>query len=190
MGYGKEAPAKYAREYTDIELACKRVSGPNAATALTVIGKLTKNVAQNPTEEKYRKIRLSNPKIEETIVNVPGAMDLLIVMGWEYNVDEDADHLILPAKVKLQFQRHARPCDEFAELIQKEQEKQFMRKATQPREVTASDKEKEALRAQMEADRKERAAQGPITQASVRTERGEGKQMGCADAGIGCSSGG
>lgn len=190
MGYGREAPAKYAKEYTDVELACKRVTGPNAVLALTTIGKLTKNVAQNPTEEKYRKIRLGNPKIEEAIVNVPGAMELLISMGWQYNVEEDAEHLTLPPKVKLQFQQHARPCDEAAELLQKEQEKAFIRQATQARDTSSSEREKAQLRAQLEADRQERAARGPITEPSRRTEKGEGKQMGCADAGIGCNAGG
>lgn len=193
MGYGVNAPTKYAKEYTEVELAIRAVEGPGAAEALTIISKLSKNVYQNPKEEKYRKIRLSNPKIDATIVQVPGAMQLLIAMGWKYDVDVDADNLILPPAARLNFQAHVRPCDERVEELAKLAEKAMLRQACcQPKTTSSSNSNTidTSVRAQLEADRKERAAADPITRSSVATARGSGTQVGCGDVGIGCDSGG
>jgi len=195
MGYGVNAPTKYAKEYTEVEQAIRAVTGPGATEALTIISKLTKNVYQNPKEEKFRKIRLSNPKIDATIVQVPGAMQLLIAMGWKYDVDVDADNLFLPATVKLNFQVHARPCEERVEELAKENEKAFMKAACGPKPSNSSSNSNSntmdiSVRAQLEADRKERANADPITRSSVATARGSGTQVGCGDVGIGCESGG
>ena len=54
----------------------------------------------NPTDDKYRRLRLSNPKIATTIVGVPGAVDALLAMGWQYDA-ADADFLVCPKGVKV-----------------------------------------------------------------------------------------
>ena len=33
-------------------------------------------------EEKFRRVKLSNPKIKAALVDVPGAMQALLVLGW------------------------------------------------------------------------------------------------------------
>ncbi len=38
--------------------------------SLEILGKLIYNAAVSPKEEKYRKIKMSNPKIDATIVQV------------------------------------------------------------------------------------------------------------------------
>lgn len=51
-------------------------------------------------EDKFRRIKLSNPKIQSAVVGAEGAVDALLAMGWA--VDEtDADFLALPAGVFL-----------------------------------------------------------------------------------------
>ena len=49
------------------------------------------NIANNPSEEKYRSIRLGNPKFLEKAVNVDGAMELLKHCG--FRVVDDAIQL-------------------------------------------------------------------------------------------------
>ena len=48
-------------------------------TAWTTLLKFVTNVAMNPTEEKYRKIRLTNPAVQERVVAFTGAVDFLEV---------------------------------------------------------------------------------------------------------------
>mmetsp|Transcript_9265 Transcript_9265/g.23873 ORF Transcript_9265/g.23873 Transcript_9265/m.23873 type:complete len:234 (+) Transcript_9265:62-763(+) len=68
----------------------------NAPVTLDLIEKLTQNVARNPTDEKFRRIKLSNPKIGAAITNVPGAVDALKLLGWV----EAPDGLALPESVR------------------------------------------------------------------------------------------
>lgn len=69
--------------------------------SLNLLETLCKNTALHPKEDKYRKIRLSNDKIYEAITSVDPALEALLVSGWEL---EDADTLILPAEIEMDFQ--------------------------------------------------------------------------------------
>merc|ERR1719240_1341984 len=51
--------------------------------ALEMLGKMVANVAKAPAEMKYRKVRLSNPKVAEGLVYVPGARQFLHAIGWQ-----------------------------------------------------------------------------------------------------------
>ena len=59
------------------------------------------NVAKAPAELKFRKLRLSNPKITAAVIQTPGALRALQVMGWEANVEEDT--LVLPSNRQISF---------------------------------------------------------------------------------------
>ena len=54
----------------------------------------------NPSDDKYRRLRLSNPKITAAIVDVPGALDALLAMGWQHD-PSDTDFLVCPRGVKI-----------------------------------------------------------------------------------------
>merc|ERR1719326_902497 len=97
---------KIADALSDLELCLRRLPLDQAEDTLELIEKLTRNVVRNPKEEKFRRIKLSNKKISESITSVPGAVELLRVMGW---VDaaasaEDGPTLELPASVKPVFE--------------------------------------------------------------------------------------
>jgi hypothetical protein len=47
-----------------------------------ILIKLLSNIAKSPTEEKFRKIRLTNAKISAAIVEVDGAKDFLAAAGF------------------------------------------------------------------------------------------------------------
>ena len=49
---------------------------------LATLKKVIQNTAQAPTEAKFRKLKLSNPKIKELLVDVPGALESLVQFGW------------------------------------------------------------------------------------------------------------
>lgn len=54
----------------------------------------------NQGDEKYRKLRLSNPRITAAIVEVPGALDALLALGWAHDEDEP-DFLVCPKSAKM-----------------------------------------------------------------------------------------
>lgn len=76
---------------------------------LTILEKLCKNVAQNPNEEKFRRIKLDNAKILEAVTSVEPAVAALLEMGWVAEVDSTdngidnipAVTLVLPRNIKL-----------------------------------------------------------------------------------------
>lgn len=64
--------------------------------SLEVMSKLLYNAATSPKDDKFRRIRLSNPKIYSALVEVPGCLDALREMGWETD-PSDPDTLIISA---------------------------------------------------------------------------------------------
>ena len=81
MGYAGYAPGHQVQIATPLQQLLKLIK--NDAT-LATMEKLTRNTAQAPAEEKFRKIRLTNPKIAEIITNVTGAVEAMGPMkaGW------------------------------------------------------------------------------------------------------------
>ncbi|KAK6589234.1 hypothetical protein RS030_213283 [Cryptosporidium xiaoi] len=53
------------------------------------------NILSNPYEEKYRKIRLSNPTFESKVLKYEGSLELLISCG--FVKDENGEFLIIPS---------------------------------------------------------------------------------------------
>lgn len=75
--------------------ALRALPSEHALGTLELIEKLTQNVIRNPTDDKFRRIKLSNPKIAAAITNVPHALDAMKQMGWI----EAPDGLELPQSV-------------------------------------------------------------------------------------------
>lgn len=70
------------------------VQAVKCVETLTVMGKLLYNCAVSPKEEKFRRIKLTNKKIAETIGATAGAIDALLALGWEYE-EQDAQELVI-----------------------------------------------------------------------------------------------
>lgn len=82
---------------TSIQEALWQIQNP---TSLEVLAKLLRNVVVNPGEEKYRRIKLSNPKIKTSIQEVKGGLETLKAMGWVQD-PEDEDMLFVPKGLQL-----------------------------------------------------------------------------------------
>ena len=161
----------------------------NDAT-LATMEKLTRNTAQAPAEEKFRKIRLTNPKIAEIITNVTGAVEAMVEMGWVK--EDDGEFLVLPAGTSVSM-REVREIDDARRALKKWEEEELKRRIAARNKANACP-EKARLLAEMAADRAEQKARGPVTQGSVAVERSDkalAERMQTA-AGAGCcgSSGG
>mmetsp|Transcript_18265 Transcript_18265/g.54518 ORF Transcript_18265/g.54518 Transcript_18265/m.54518 type:complete len:137 (-) Transcript_18265:267-677(-) len=56
--------------------------------SLEIMEKLLRNAAVSPKEDKFRRIRLTNAKVNSAIVAVPGCLEALMEMGWERSTEE------------------------------------------------------------------------------------------------------
>lgn len=89
-----------ADKLSPLQQALRGLPLEQAMATLEIMEKLIRNVVSNSKEEKYRRIKLSNPKISAAITEVKGAVELLKEMGWI----EHEDCLVLPADVTPKFE--------------------------------------------------------------------------------------
>ena len=185
MGYAGYSPGnRIADKLTPLQQAFRALPLAQAQETLELIEKLTRNIVRNPREEKFRRIKFSNPKIVTAIKDVPFAIDILKEMGWV----EDAEGLMLPASVQLLHELEVIGLIDAKDYFKKEEQKEKHRAMVA---MKAPDAEKRELAEKMETDRKERAADGPVTHGSVAKKLGNGPNiMRAGDVGIGKSSGG
>lgn len=186
MGYAGYAPganSRMAAELTPLQEALRSLPLELFEETLALLDKLTRNVVRNPSEAKFRKISLTNEKIKKTITDVPNAVEILKQMGWQ----QQEDFMILPETVRLVHEVHVVGIIDAQDYYKTQAEKA---RVSQMRASKAVDADTEKLRQQIEADRKEKAADGPVTKGSVPQKMGDGKQVTASDYGIGQSKGG
>jgi len=182
MGYAGYAPTKYVTEKTDLEKTLAAVSNVDS---LKLLLKLTQNPQMQPREAKYRSIKKGNAKIANVLQS--GGEAVLEAMGWENAEDESGnDVLVLPPNKQITM-TEVRAVVEAVEKAEKDGKAKLMAAAMR---APTTDAEKERLRAQLEADRKERQAMEPSTGSIAKQLPGSGGITNCKDVGIGCSSGG
>ena len=68
--------------------ASQLASDPSGAAAAEVLSRLLGNVLGSPAEPKFRRVRLSNPKIAAAVVEASGGVELLLACGFEIVFEE------------------------------------------------------------------------------------------------------
>jgi len=144
--------------------------------ALDLMQKMVANIAKGPVEEKYRKLRLSNAKVGEGLVFVPGARQYLVALGWRIIAEEEGgakEFIVLPvegdgvAQAQAQQAAVASLVQASAAAVEKRRREELDAKNKAIKEKAAKEKaERDAMKAAMARDRAEVAARGP-SQASV-----------------------
>merc|ERR1712048_1288818 len=106
-------------------------------------------------------------------------------MGWI----QQGDSLELPQSIRFAHEVHVIGIIDAQDYYKTEVEKERIRRVRASRETDA---DTEKLRQQIEADRREKAAEGPVTQASVaqKLPGNGGNIVRASDLGIGQSKGG
>ncbi|PNW87287.1 hypothetical protein CHLRE_02g116650v5 [Chlamydomonas reinhardtii] len=95
MGYGGYVSAKLPpAKPTEVEAAVQAIK---SLETVEMIHKLVYNTAVQPKEEKFRKVRLGNPKIQAVLGEVPGAIDAMVALGWALEDAEGEQFLVVPA---------------------------------------------------------------------------------------------
>jgi len=184
-GYAGYSPGSViADKLNPLQAALRALPLEQAVDTLAIIDKLTRNTVRSPGDQKFRKINLTNDKIKTLIVNVPGAIALLKEMGWV----QQGDSLELPSTVRLEHSPHVISIIDAQDYYKTQAAKEHSRQVRASKDVTP---DQENLRKQMEIDRKEKAAEGPVTKSSVPTKMGDGANIvRASDLGIGKGGGG
>jgi len=134
MGYYGLGPGhKVAEPLSPLEKALRMMPLAQAEATLEILEKLCRNTAQAPTEEKFRRIRLSNEKIKAVVADVPGGTESLLEMGW---VPEE-DCLVLPKGVKLTMHEHVGKIIDAKQHYKKETEKAKKADSSRMKELRA-----------------------------------------------------
>lgn len=155
--------------YTAAKLPPPKATGLQAALwsiesmeCLEVMSKLARNTAVSPTEDKFKRIKLSNSKVKTAIVDSTGGIPSLLAMGWTYD-EADKDFLMLPKGTQITM-KEVRAIEDTKDRLRKQTSYQSrMSKAS----ALPSNADKSAIRTAMEADRLERSSRGPVTQGST-----------------------
>jgi len=138
--------------------------------AIEMLTKMVANIAKAPAEEKYRKVRLSNPKIAETLVHVAGARQFLRALGWQL-VETEFLQLPVDGDGSAQAAVQSAAVTQLTSSVVAATEARRVAEL-EARKKEAADKaakakrEREEMKAAMARDRAEVASRGPA-QASI-----------------------
>jgi len=181
MGYAGYAPGnKVAEALTPLQQALRSLPLEKAQEILELLEKVTRNVVRNPGEEKFRSLKLTNPKIAASVADAPSMVDALKDMGWV----QEGEMLVLPPSVRLAHEVHVVGLIDAKDWWKKEAEDE---KRRQMRACKMDDEQKELIQ-KMELDRKEKEAEGPVLHGSVAKKLRVGPNiMRAGDVGIGKS---
>ncbi len=91
---GTPPPVEMDGLYEQLQLLLQQgTAGPIALKTLaTVCG----NIVKTPTESKFRSLKLTNPKIQERLVSVPGALGCLDAIGFRLDGKDGTAFAVLP----------------------------------------------------------------------------------------------
>jgi hypothetical protein len=84
-----------------LKMALQRMRTQNSAevykTAVTTLNTILKNIIEKPLEEKYRRIKKSNPSIQKRIGNCSGSEAAILACGFVPETVEGEDFFVLRA---------------------------------------------------------------------------------------------
>ncbi|GLJ46755.1 hypothetical protein SUGI_0986020 [Cryptomeria japonica] len=63
------------------------MSGKPSDKTLEVVLKLLRNIVSDPSNDKFRRIRMTNPKIQETVGSAVGGVELLECVGFKFQAE-------------------------------------------------------------------------------------------------------
>jgi UBX domain-containing protein 6 len=95
---------------TDLEICVGTyVSGNPSIGSVDIVLKLLRNIVKEPENVKFRKIRLSNPKIKEAVAEVNGGIELLSFLGFELREENGETWAVMevPAEEKIKLIKKA-----------------------------------------------------------------------------------
>lgn len=144
--------AVLAAELTDFEKVLRRMPLDTAIQGLDLVETLTRKIIQNPSEDKFRRLRCANEKLQPIFGTVQGRA-VMTEMGWE--LDESSEFLVISQQQarKLDFPQHIAKILDAKSYFGKQIEKEKNAKR-----IVGADKKTQQLMQELENDRRERSA--------------------------------
>lgn len=144
--------AVLAAELTDFEKVLRRMPLDTAIQGLDLVETLTRKIIQNPSEEKFRRLRCANEKLQPIFGTAQGRA-VMAEMGWEF--DESSEFLVISQQQarKLDFPQHIAKILDAKSYFGKQIEKEKNAKR-----IAGTDKKTQQLMQELENDRRERSA--------------------------------
>ena len=102
LGSATNSPTEPAGAEAAVDRACAdlgRSAGYEAAAPLALLARLLSNIAANPTDPKFRRVRLTNPKIGGVLGAHPDACAALAGCGWR--ICDDGEHAEMDAQMAM-----------------------------------------------------------------------------------------
>lgn len=93
----------FDEEGLTVQICVLKSNEASGLTAVALLKKILRNLIQNPSEPKVRKLNLTNAKVQEGIVNVPGAMEVLDVCGFKLKEEQ----LVYEAALTMKLPKNA-----------------------------------------------------------------------------------
>ena len=109
-GVGNQATATtaFTTALQTLKASCANDSS-SYTTALKTLQKVIENIAANPMEEKYRKIKCSNAAFSKRLGGLPGGKEALLQCGFDLVTDaEDSAFVIQPSAEKWELLQTAK----------------------------------------------------------------------------------
>lgn len=151
MGYYGLPKAKLPDDFNALEKLLRTLSLVGAFEALDILETLTRNAIQNHPEEKYRRVRTTNPKLA-ALFGQPEALAIMHEMGWRA---QEGEFLALPRGVELDFPTHVN------KILEAKSHYAKLRESAKKTARLGEDPSKAKIMEQLELDRRERAASYP-----------------------------
>lgn len=178
MGYYSQPPAKLPPgKSTPLQSCLWSIS---QLETLEILEKIIRNITIQPTEAKYRSLKLNNAKIAATIGSDEYALEALHLLGWT----EEAGVLSLE-QGKVFTMKEVKEILNAQDRLKRSQ-KDLSRSKSAAKLPTNSEQEK--IKALLDADRRERQCHGPITEPSIAQNLPQGMMSTSED--IGCEGSG
>jgi len=99
--YNLPPGCQHTVDLSDFEKLLRQLPLDVGIEALDLLETITRNIVQYPTEEKYRKLRTTNEKLQ-VLFGAAGHKEIMLDMGWQV----DGEFMVLPKEVKLTFPKH------------------------------------------------------------------------------------
>eukprot|EP00930_Biecheleria_cincta_P036184 TRINITY_DN24828_c0_g1_i1.p1 TRINITY_DN24828_c0_g1~~TRINITY_DN24828_c0_g1_i1.p1 ORF type:complete len:352 (+),score=98.21 TRINITY_DN24828_c0_g1_i1:63-1058(+) len=147
MGYYNQPVNKLPTELNELEKLLRALQLDGAIEALDLLETITRNVIQNASEDKYRRLRTTNEKLKP-LFGQPGVLPAMQEMGWQ----EEGEFMVLPKAVKLDFPQHV------VKILEAKSHYGKLRESEKRTAKLAEDPNKAAMLKQLELDRRERSA--------------------------------
>ncbi|KAG2444558.1 hypothetical protein HXX76_001303 [Chlamydomonas incerta] len=163
----QEGKRKFYDHLEDKVLDYFHNSPVNIEACVSTCVKIFSNVVNNPTEEKFRKVKASSNTLKGTVGLIKGGEDLLLLAGWVPKVVDLEKYWVFDAPVDsvrwglLKEALHL--CERAQQTVHEKAEKKRREKEDKLSKESA---EKERIRLAIEEDKAERKLRTELTQAT------------------------